>query len=815
MSLFIDVILPIPLQKLFTYKITVEEAKIIQPGLRVVVPFGKSKLFTAIVANINKEAPKAYQAKPIYQILDKNPIITFKQLQHWQWIASYYCCTLGEVLRAAIPSALLLESETLIIKNPLFRDDSLLNDNEFLVFEALQHQSKLKIKDISEIIQKKTVVGFIQQILKKGLVELKESISTKYKPKYKKYVKLNSKYQNDKALNGFLDKLKNAPKQREIILHYFSLSPKNSKPVVVKKLLEKIPNSQVSLNTLVKKGFFKIFKERVDRVCFNSGVEKTKTLTTEQTLAFNKINQSFKNHDVCLLHGVTSSGKTEIYVSLIKQILEQNKQVLFLLPEIALTTQLISRLKVYFGDVLSVFHSKYSLNERVEVWQNLLKDSYKTKIIIGARSALLLPYNNLGLIIVDEEHENSYKQFEPSPRYHARDAAIILANIHNAKVVLGSATPSIETYFNAKNNKYGLVTLTERFGEGYLPNIELINLREKYKRKQMSGFFSNQLLTEIEEVLKQNKQIILFQNRRGYAPVVTCTSCGVVPHCPNCDVSLTYHKYKNNLQCHYCGYKEPLESTCKACGNATLTTQGFGTEQIMLTLQKLLPKVPISRMDYDTTRGKYAYQKIIDDFEKGKTKILVGTQMLTKGLDFLNVSLVGVLQADNLLNFPDFRAHERSFQLLQQVAGRSGRSDTKGKVVIQTFNPNHKILQQVKLHDYLAMYNYQLKERLQHQYPPYVRLVKIIIKHKNLNTLFNASHWLGKSLNMTFKNIVLGPSDPPIPRIRNLYAKTFLIKFSKNKQLKLSKLKLLKIRDSFKSVAEFKSVKFIIDVDNY
>jgi len=815
LNLFIDVILPIPLQKLFTYKITKEETNIIQPGLRVVVPFGKSKLYTAIVAKINREAPEAYQAKPIYQILDEDPIITFKQLQHWQWIASYYCCTVGEVLRAAIPSALLLESETLIIKNPLFKNENLLDDNEFLIFEALQHQPELKIKDISNIIHRKTVVSFIQLILNKGLVELKESINKKYKPKLEKYIKLNIKYKNNKALNTFLDSLKNAPKQREIILQYFSLNPKDYKPIIAKKLLKKTSGSGAVLKALEKKGFFEIFYERVDRIRFNSAVVKIKTLSKQQKLAFNQINQSFKIHDVCLLHGVTSSGKTEIYVSLIKQTLAQNKQVLFLLPEIALTTQLISRLQAYFGNVLSVFHSKYSLNERVEVWQNLLGKSDKAKIIIGARSALLLPYNNLGLIIVDEEHENSYKQFEPSPRYHARDAAIVLANIHQAKVVLGSATPSIETYFNAKNDKYGLVTLSERFGEGNLPIIELIDLKEKYKRKQMLGFFSNQLLTEIKDVLERDHQVILFQNRRGYAPVVSCTSCGAVPHCPNCDVSLTFHKYKNSLQCHYCGYKEFLETTCKACGNATLTTQGFGTEQIVLALQELLPDVAIGRMDYDTTRGKYAYQKIIDDFEQGNTKILVGTQMLTKGLDFLNVTLVGVLQADNMLNFPDFRAHERSFQLLQQVAGRSGRSAAKGRVVIQSFNPNHKILQQVKAHDYMGMYNYQLNERLQHQYPPYIRLVKIILKHKNLNTLFKASDWLKKSLNLTFNNKVLGPSDPPIPRIRNLYAKTFLIKFSKNSQLNLSKNQLLKIRDSFKSIAEFKSVRFIIDVDNY
>ena len=816
MEFFINVILPIPLQRLFTYKITQAEAYFLQQGMRVVVPFGKSKLYTAIVFSIHNDAPTAYEAKDIYQILDAVPIITSKQLKHWQWMADYYLCTVGEVLRAALPSAFLLESETLIVQNNLFEEEDMsLTDDEFLVFEALQHQSELKIKDIVDIVQKKHVVSLIQNLLKKGVVELKEALYQKYKPKLEKYVKINPKFLNNDALNVFINDLKNAPKQRALVLQFFVLNPKGEKPLLAKKLLEKAQSTTVVLKSLESKEFFEVFYEQIDRVIFNNELVKTKILSASQKSALIQIKESFKIQDVCLLHGVTSSGKTEIYVSLIQEALKQDKQVLFLLPEIALTTQLISRLKAYFGNILAVFHSKYSLNERVEVWQNLLEKSDKAKIIIGARSAVLLPFSNLGLIIVDEEHENSYKQFEPSPRYHARDAAIVLANIHKAKVVLGSATPSIESYYNAQNNKYGLVELSERFGEGTLPNIELIDLKEKYKKKRMNGFFSDTLLEEIKSALALNNQIILFQNRRGFAPIVTCTSCGVVPHCPNCDVSLTYHKLKNTLQCHYCGYFEPLETKCKACHNPTLTTQGFGTEQIVASLEELLPNVPIGRMDFDTTRGKYAYQKIINDFEQGDTKILVGTQMLTKGLDFSNVTLVGVLQADSMLNFPDFRAHERSFQLLQQVAGRSGRSASKGKVIIQTFNPYHQILKQVKAHAYFEMYNEQLNERYQHHYPPYLRMVKIILKHKHAATLFKASDWLGKSLQMTFKNDVLGPSDPPIPRIRNLYAKTFLLKFSKNQQLKISKAQLLKVKDSFLAIAEFRSVRFIIDVDNY
>jgi len=454
------------------------------------------------------------------------------------------------------------------------------------------------------------------------------------------------------------------------------------------------------------------------------------------------------------------------------------------------------------------------LNERVEVWQQLLQKSVKAQIIVGARSALLLPFTDLGLIIVDEEQETSYKQFDPAPRYHARDASIVLAKIHHAKVILGSATPSLESFYNAENNKFGLVNLTERYGEGKPPHIKLIDLKEQYKKKTMKGIFSTYLLAAIDKTLRQNEQVIIFQNRRGFAPVVTCTTCGTTPHCPNCDVSLTYHKLKHNLQCHYCGYGEAMPIQCKACGNTTLNTKGFGTEQIANALQEFYPDIAIGRMDFDTTRGKYAYQKLINDFQEGQTKILVGTQMLAKGLDFSKVTLVGVMLADNMLNYPDFRAHERSYQLLQQVAGRAGRNK-QGQVVIQTYSPQHPVLQQVCNHDYNTMYRIQIQERSQHLYPPYVRLVKIIIKHKDPHKLYRASLWLDKLFKQLFNSCVLGPSDPPVSRIRNQYIKTFLIKLPKNKHLANSKNKILKVRNSFESVAEFRSVRFIIDVDCY
>ncbi len=814
MQYFVNVIVPIPLQKLFTYAITFDEAAVLQVGMRVVVPFGKTKLYTAIVSQLHQEAPKVYEAKAIYQILDTTSLITEKQLTHWQWLASYYCCTLGEVLRAALPSSLLLESETLVVKNPSFNDEAALTDDEFLIFEALQYQNNLKIKDISAILQKKNVVGTIQRLLKKEAIELKEALYEQYKPKFEKYLKLNPIYRKKEALNNFLESLNRAPKQRRLVLGYFGLKPKNDGLISISKLLKQAQIGTAVLKTLTDKGFFEIVYQRVDRVQYKGAISPVFKLSVAQEKAFKEINKNLEIHEVCLLHGITSSGKTEVYTRLIKQTLESGKQVLFLLPEIALTTQLIYRLQTFFGDKLAVFHSKYSLNERVEVWQQLLQKSVKAQIIVGARSALLLPFTDLGLIIVDEEQETSYKQFDPAPRYHARDASIVLAKIHHAKVILGSATPSLESFYNAENNKFGLVNLTERYGEGKPPHIKLIDLKEQYKKKTMKGIFSTYLLAAIDKTLRQNEQVIIFQNRRGFAPVVTCTTCGTTPHCPNCDVSLTYHKLKHNLQCHYCGYGEAMPIQCKACGNTTLNTKGFGTEQIANALQEFYPDIAIGRMDFDTTRGKYAYQKLINDFQEGQTKILVGTQMLAKGLDFSKVTLVGVMLADSMLNYPDFRAHERSYQLLQQVAGRAGRNK-QGQVVIQTYSPQHPVLQQVCNHDYNTMYRIQIQERSQHLYPPYVRLVKIIIKHKDPHKLYRASLWLDKLFKQLFNSCVLGPSDPPVSRIRNQYIKTFLIKLPKNKHLANSKNKILKVRNSFESVAEFRSVRFIIDVDCY
>ena len=807
--------MPIPLQRLFTYKITQAEASFLETGMRVAVPFGKSKIFTALVAEIHQIAPEAYEAKEIHQILDDTPLVNQKQLQHWSWIADYYMCSLGEVMRSALPSAFLLESETMVLQNEQFEEESALTDDEFLIVEALQHQSSLKIDKISAILDKKRVLPILQKLLDKGAIQLQEELFEQYKPKLVKYIRLAEAFQNEHKLNELLESLTRAKKQRELVLTYFSLQAAEKKPIKVKELKEKSESSDAVLNALVAKDIFEVYHIQVDRVNFDNENTKIKELSDYQEIAYKNINKLFKEKEVTLLHGITSSGKTEIYAKLIEEVLKKGKQVLYLLPEIALTTQLITRLQRYFGDRISVFHSKYSLNERVEVWQNVLHKKEKAQLVLGARSSVFLPFDELDLIIVDEEHETSYKQFDPAPRYHARDAAIVLANIHKAKVLLGSATPSIESFYNAKEGKYGFIELNRRFGDVLLPEIELVDIKEGYRKKQMKGHFSERLLLLIEEALAEKEQVILFQNRRGFSPIVECTTCGIAPQCPNCDVSLTFHKFRDELRCHYCSYNRAMPQTCSACGNATLDTKGFGTEQIELELKELFPEHAIGRMDLDTTRGKYGYEKIINAFQAQEIDILVGTQMLSKGLDFANVSLVGVLNADNMLNFPDFRAHEKSFQMLTQVSGRAGRAQKRGKVAIQTFNPYHQILQQVTTNDYVTMYKEQLEERHQYHYPPLIRLVKITLKHKEYSRVDTASQWLATSLVNSFRDNVLGPSSPAISRIRNQHIKTILIKLPKEKPLKQSKVIIQKIKNSFQSITDFRSVRFNIDVDSY
>ncbi len=811
---FIDVILPVPIQKTFTYAVTETEANFIKKGMRVAVSFGKTKMYTGLVFDIHQTAPTLYEAKEIHQILDEKPIVNELQLELWQWISNYYMCAFGDVYRAALPSAFLLESETIIYKNEAFSEESVLTDEEFLIFEALQHQSQLTIHQVADILGKKKVMPIVNELIKKSVVYIKEEIYETYKPKLVKYVRLHANYASENALNKLLEHLSKAKKQREAVLTFFQLLT-TKKPIKAKDLEIKANVSSAILKSLVDKNIFEFYHIQTDRISFKGDTNSLKKLNEFQGKALTEIKDAFKEKEVTLLHGITSSGKTEVYSKLIQEVLNKGKQVLFLLPEIALTTQIITRLQSYFGNQISVFHSKYSMNERVEVWNNVLENKTKSQIILGARSSLFLPFSNLGLIVVDEEHETSYKQFEPSPRYNARDAAIVLAKMHKAKIVLGSATPSLESYFNAQQKKYGFVVLNRRFGNVQLPKIELIDIKEKHRKKEMNGHFSDRMLKLITEALEEKEQVILFQNRRGYSPVIECKTCGVSPQCPNCDVTLTYHKYKNELRCHYCNYQRAMPNNCGACGSNTLDTKGFGTEQIELELKELFPDFKIGRMDLDTTRGKFGYQKIIGAFEAKEIDVLVGTQMLSKGLDFDNVSLVGILNADSMLNFPDFRAHERAYQMMVQVSGRAGRNKKQGNVAIQTYNPYHQILQQVSTTNYTEMYKEQLQDRWQYKYPPYYRLIKITLKHRDFNKVDSGVNWLFKALYHSFGEHVLGPTAPTVSRIRNQYIKNVVVKIPPKQSLTNTKKQLQKIKNTFEAVKEFRPIRFIIDVDAY
>lgn len=814
---FVEVILPLSLSKTFTYSITEAEFHYIKIGMRLAVPFGKNKIYTALVIEIHQRQPELYEAKEIHQILDETPIVTKIQIAHWQWIASYYMCAIGDVYRGAMPSALLLESETIITqKQNLVSDETLLSDDEYLVFQALQQQNSLKVQDIIAILNRKNIFPVIQKLVNKNVLSLQEEIAESYKPKLTRYIRLHSKYNTDTGLSELLETLKNATKQKEIVMGYFQLTAIDKKPLTVKRLLEVANSTSTTIKTLVEKEIFEEYFVQEDRVQYNGLVTNDALqLSAAQNNAFEEIKHSFSKKEVCLLHGVTSSGKTEIYIKLIEEYLSSKKQILYLLPEIALTTQLVGRLRNYFGNKVAIFHSKYNNNERVEVWNQVLQNSEKAQIVIGARSSLFLPFSNLGFIIVDEEHEQTFKQVDPAPRYHARDAAIVLAHAHKAKVLLGSATPSIETYFNATSGKFGLVEISERFGKVQMPVIELVDLKDKYFRKKMTGHFSDVLIENITNALALGEQVILFQNRRGYSPVIECMTCGHVPQCPQCDVSLTYHKHKSQLRCHYCGYAMAKPTHCHSCSSVDLATKGFGTEQIEQELLSIFPNAKTGRMDQDTTRGKFGFEKIIDSFKNREIDILVGTQMLAKGLDFDNVSLVGIMNADYMLYHPDFRAFERSFQMMTQVAGRAGRSVKQGKVVIQTYNPNHNTIQQVTNNDYLAMYNEQLYDRKIYKYPPYFRIIKITLKQRDYDKLKEGSLWLYQVLAQNLSMPVLGPEEPAISRIRNEFIRTIMIKIPQEVSIGNTKKTIQKILNSFEAVSQYRAIKVTLNVDYY
>jgi primosomal protein N' (replication factor Y) len=817
MNYYIDVVLPIPLERLFTYSVSADQVEELALGMRVAVPFGKTRIYTALVMGIHSEAPQAYEAKSVHQILDKAPLVSETQLAHWEWIASYYMCTLGEVFRTAVPGALLLESETVVILNTEFRKGSFqLKEEEEMVLLALENRGALSVGDIISLLEKKTVLPILNELVRLKAIMLKEELVEQYKPKMLRYIRLSQSYQEEEALEQLLESMKRAPKQIQAILALFQLQSASKKPVLIKALQQESRVSPGVIRALLDKEILEEFSLRTDRISYNeeSRARESVRLNDEQTEALETLKEGHKEGKVVLLHGVTSSGKTELYVKLIEECLNKGEQVLYLLPEIALTAQLIQRLQAYFGKMISVYHSRYNVQERVEVWYNVIGGKSKAQLIIGARSSLFLPYHQLGLIIVDEEHESSFKQYDPAPRYHARDAAIVLAKMHDARVVLGSATPSIESFNNVHVGKYAYAGLTRRYGDVLMPEIELVDLKLLRRKKRLKGHFSDRLIELIHETLEVNEQVILFQNRRGFAPIVECTSCGHSPGCPNCDVSLTYHRHRNQLRCHYCGHHEELQPACLACGNNTLDTKGFGTQQVEEEAKTLFPEAKIARMDFDTTRGKHSHARIIQRFEDQQTDILIGTQMLTKGLDFRHVNLVGIMNADTLLNFPDFRAHEKSFQMLTQVAGRAGRTEKRGKVIIQTYNPYHQILQQVSSNDYQTMYSEQLYEREQYHYPPHNRIIRITFKHKEYNRLNEAAEWFTKALRMKYGTWILGPEYPPIPRIRNQYLKHVLVKIPKNISAAKMKNSIKRTEQSFHAISQYKGVRVIYDVDH-
>lgn len=812
-TLFIEVVLPLSLSKNYTYRVPFDLNEQIVVGKRVVLQFGKNKIYTALIKSISHTAPELYQAKYIIDVVDEHPIITLKQLQLWEWMTAYYLCNEGDVMSAALPTGLKLASETIIVLKEEAAPDVVLTEKESRLVTALNNQKRLTIDDISNLLGQKTVYPIINSLLEKGLVYIAEEVVEKYRPLLKSFVFLNAFYQEEEHLKQLFTILERAPKQLNALLTFIKLS-RQQNIVPKNQLLEESDCGQAALKTLLDKEIFRVEKQPVSRLKENDDdFILNFELSEAQNKALAQIEQGFEYKDVVLLHGITASGKTQIYIKLIEKAIEKGGQVLFLLPEIALTTQIVQRIQRYFGDAIGVYHSKFNNNERVEIWNKVLNGKYR--VVLGARSAVFLPFKDLKLIVVDEEHESSYKQQEPAPRYQARDVAVYLAHLYQAKTVLGSATPSIESYYNAVNQKYGLVTLNERFGGVELPLHEVVSISEETKKKKMVSYFSNKLVDEIAAVIAQKEQVILFQNRRGYATILICATCGYAPKCVNCDVSLTYHKTSGKLHCHYCGYHQSSINICPACGSVHIEQKGFGTERVEEELSLIFPEVKIARLDVDSTRTKNGLQQIISDFQEKKTDILIGTQMVAKGLDFDNVTLIGVINADTLLNYPDFRAFERSYQLLAQVAGRAGRRDKQGKVIIQAYDDSHRIIKQVIENLYLEMYNDELAERRQFHYPPFTRLIFINIKHKDQHLLNVAAQKFANALKTQLGHRVLGPEQPMIARIRNYYIKQVIIKSDKDTSIQKVKSVLKETIIQFQTEKDYRGVNIQVDVDPY
>lgn len=819
---FVDVLLPLALPDTYTYRVPQEMNALIAPGKRVVVQFGQKRIYSAIVRNVHQTAPLAQNIKYILDIIDEKPVVTSLQFKFWDWISEYYMTTRGEVMSAALPTAMKLASESKIVLNPEFdgNTDSL-NDKEYLIYEALETNGILTITEVSAIVELKKVVHLINGLYDKGVIRIEEELIDNFKPKTEPYVIINLDFTEEEKLRNILDSMeKKAPKQVDLLMAYLQMTNSlKSENLAVSKaaLLKQSATSGAVLDALKEKGILQVFEKvisRIEVVTKKLDVESIK-LSVHQQVAFESIKLKFETNNIQLLHGVTGSGKTEIYIKLINEVISTGKKVLFLLPEIALTAQIINRLRKYFGSDVGIYHSRYSQNERVEVWNNLVNKEKSFKIIIGARSSVFLPISNLGLVIIDEEHDTSYKQMDPAPRYNGRDAGIFLAGLNEAKCLLGSATPSIETYKKAKDGKYGLTTLTQRFGESQMPLIKVVDTIEATKKGNMKSHFSKDLIDEIDTTLKAKQQVILFRNRRGFSLSMVCEKCHWTPECKHCDVTLTFHKQYQKLKCHYCGYAINVPDKCPSCGSSRIKLQGFGTEKIENELPIFFNDAVVKRMDLDTTRGKNSYSQIINDFEDKKIDILVGTQMVTKGLDFENVGLVGVMSADSLISYPDFRSGERGFQMLTQVSGRAGRKGAKGKVIIQTSHPEHSIIQRVVSNDYTGMYESQIADRENFGYPPFTRLIKITLKHKDFHLLNEASRLYAERLRERLGGRVIGPEFPIVSRVKTLYLKNILVKIEMGASHRFVKNFIHETTANFEKKKEYRQVMIAYDVDPY
>lgn len=820
---YAEVIIPLAVEGVFTYAIPEHLSGDVVPGIRVLVSFGKRRIYSAVIRSISQVPPEGFKPKEILEILDEYPFVRSTQLQLWDWMSAYYMCRPGDVMRAALPSGLRPESESKVRICQDFEDDGSLDSHERLLFEVVKDQGEVTIGDLEMTGISQRPLKILKQLIEKGGVELNEKVRSGIRKRNVSYISLSPELDSEEAIHKALDSLARARRQKEVLERYLQeagIDLKGDTGRVIKSKLIIKPGDTGALTTLLKKGILvQLTREEMKK----SGSEESAStalpheLNPEQALAMLSIKEQFKKQQCVLLHGVTSSGKTELYIHLIREQLDQGKQVLYLLPEIALTTQIIDRVQKVFGARVGVYHSRYSDSQRVHVYRNLLglTDEEPYGVVIGVRSAIFLPFSNLGLVIIDEEHETTYKQHDPAPRYHARDSAQVLALFHGARVLMGTATPSFESLYNARKGKYGYATIQGRFGAVEQPEVILANTKVATHRKQMHSHFTPQLLEGIRVALDAGEQVILFQNRRGYSNYLMCNECNEIPKCTRCDVSLTYHRISRKLECHYCGYKENLPNACPSCSSTNMTMKGFGTEKIEDEIPLLFEGVRVGRLDTDTARSQKAYERVLGDFACGHLNILIGTQMISKGLDFDNVSLVGVLDADSMLHFPDFRAFERSYQLITQVSGRAGRRKKRGKVIIQTSDPEHPVISQILKGDYESLFRDQMEERELFGYPPFTRMIKISFKHKIPSILDGATDLVGKELRAIFSTRVYGPQYPPVRKIHNIFIKQIILKIEKKASVERAKDLLNTVLKETLSGEVYRSVRISVDVDPF